>query len=139
MARDHQLPSFLAKVHPTHKVPVNATLLVAAISLLLGLYMSTRDDGISLLSTLVNFGAMSAFLVLHISVINYFVRRRHSTDYLKHLVFPLIGFAILAFVVVNAKVAAQVLAFLWIAVGVVILFVFKAMHKEPALTALEEE
>ena len=139
MARDHQLPSFLAKVHPTHKVPVNATLLVAVISLLLGLYMSSRDDGISLLSTLVNFGAMSAFLVLHISVINYFIRRRHSKDYLKHLVYPLIGFAILAFVVVNAKVAAQVLAFIWIAVGVVILFVFKAMHKEPELAALEEE
>src|SRR6478609_5773394 len=52
MARDRQLPSFLAKVHPRHKVPVNATLLVAAISLVLGLYFNTRDDGISLLSTL---------------------------------------------------------------------------------------
>ena len=139
MARDRQLPSFLAKVHPTHKVPVNATLLVAVISLALCLYMATRDDGISLLSTLVNFGAMSAFLVLHISVINYFIRRRHSKDYWKHLVFPIIGFAILAFVVVNAKVAAQVLAFIWIAVGVVVLLVFKAMHKEPELSALEEE
>jgi amino acid transporter len=139
MARDRQLPSFLAKVHKTHKVPVNATLLVAAVSLLLGLYMATRDDGISLLSTLVNFGAMSAFLVLHVSVINYFIRRRHSKDYLRHLVFPLIGFAILAFVVVNAKVAAQVLAFLWIAVGVVVLLVFRVLHKEPELSALEEE
>ena len=139
MARDHQLPAFLAKVHKTHKVPVNATLLVAFISLLLGLYMATRDDGISLLSTLVNFGAMSAFLVLHISVINYFMRRRHSKDYLKHLVFPLVGFAILAFVVVNAKVAAQVLAFIWIAIGVVVLVAFKVMHKEPELTALEED
>jgi len=139
MARDRQLPSFLAKVHPKHKVPVNATLLVAAVSLVLGLYMAERDDGISLLSTLVNFGAMSAFLVLHISVINYFIRRRHSKDYLKHLVFPLIGFAILAFVVVNAKVAAQVLAFLWIAVGVVILLVFKTMHKDPKLAVLEED
>jgi fatty acid desaturase len=82
---------------------------------------------------------MSAFLVLHVSVINYFIRRRHSKDYLKHLVFPIIGFAILAFVVVNAKVAAQVLAFIWIAVGVVVLLVFKVMHKETQLSALEEE
>jgi amino acid transporter len=139
MARDRQLPSFLAKVHKTHKVPVNATLLVAVISLVLGLYMATRDDGISLLSTLVNFGAMSAFLVLHLSVINYFVRRRHSKDWLKHLVFPLIGFAILAFVVVNAKVAAQVLAFLWIAIGIAVLIAFKVMHKEPQLAVLEED
>lgn len=139
MARDRQLPSFLAKIHPKHKVPVNATLLVAAISLVLGLYMASRSDGISLLSTLVNFGAMTAFLVLHISVINHFVRRNGSTDYLRHLMYPIIGFAILAFVVVNAKLAAQVLAFIWIAVGVVILITFKVMHREPALAGLEEE
>lgn len=139
MARDRQLPSFLAVIHPKHKVPVNATLVVAAISLALGLYMSSRDDGISLLSTLVNFGAMSAFLVLHVSVVNYFIRRSGSKDYLKHLIFPAIGFAILAFVVVNAKVAAQQLAFIWIAIGVVILIAFKVMHREPELAGLEDQ
>jgi amino acid transporter len=139
MARDRQLPSFLAKVHPVHKVPVNATLVVAAVSLVLGLYMASRDDGISLLSTLVNFGAMSAFLVLHVSVVNHFIRRNGSKDYLKHLVYPLIGFVILAFVVVNAKVAAQVLAFVWIAIGVVILLALKAMHREPELAGLKED
>src|SRR6185369_6852866 len=65
MARDHQLPGFLAKIHPTRRVPVNATLVVAVISLALGLYMNSRSDGISLLSTLVNFGALTAFLLLH--------------------------------------------------------------------------
>lgn len=138
MARDRQLPSFLAKVHPKHKVPVNATLVVAAVSLVLGLYMASRDDGISLLSTLVNFGAMSAFLVLHVSVVNHFVRRNGSKDYLKHLVYPVIGFVILAFVVVNAKVAAQVLAFVWIAIGVVILLTLKFLHREPELAGMEE-
>jgi amino acid transporter len=47
MARDRQLPSFLARVHKRKGVPVNATLLVAVVSLVLGLYFSTRDDGIS--------------------------------------------------------------------------------------------
>ena len=36
MARDRQLPSFLAKVHPTKGVPTNATFLVAVVSLVLG-------------------------------------------------------------------------------------------------------
>lgn len=139
MARDRQLPSFLAKVHPKHKVPVNATLLVAAISLVLGLYMAERDDGISLLSTLVNFGAMTAFLVLHVSVVNHFVHRNGSKDYLRHLVYPVIGFVILAFVVINAKVAAQRLAFVWIAIGVVVLLIFRFMNREPALAGMEEE
>lgn len=139
MARDRQLPSFLAKVHPKHKVPTNATFLVAGVSLVLGLVMATRDDGISLLSTLVNFGAMSAFLVLHVAVVNHFVRREGSRDWWRHLVFPIIGFAILAFVVVNAKVAAQTLALCWLAVGVLVLVGFKMAHKEPALAGIEEQ
>ena len=51
MARDRQLPSFLAKVHP-HARACRSTprSLVAAVSLALGLYMNTRDDGITLLS-----------------------------------------------------------------------------------------
>ncbi|MGW0070150.1 APC family permease, partial [Streptosporangium sandarakinum] len=77
MARDRQLPSFLAKVHPRHKVPVNATLLTAAVSLAVGLYLTTRpDNGIPLISGLVNFGALAAFLVLHVSVVVHYVVRR---------------------------------------------------------------
>ena len=38
-------------MHPTKGVPVNATLLVAAVvSLVLGLFLYELDDGISLLS-----------------------------------------------------------------------------------------
>ena len=67
MARDRQLPSFLAKIDPKHKVPVNATLLVAVISLVLGLYMDTpRRRHHAAVSRLVNFGAMTAFLALHV-------------------------------------------------------------------------
>ncbi len=138
MARDKQLPSFLAKIDPKHKVPVNATLVVAVISLVLGLYMAGREDGITLLSTLVNFGAMTAFLVLHIAVIWYFMKRQGSKDYLRHLVYPLIGFAILAFVVVNANIAAQQLALVWAGIGVLVLVVFTAMKKKPELSGMDE-
>src|SRR3712207_9185017 len=47
MARDGQMPRFLRKINEKHKVPANATLLVAGVSLVLGLYMASRDDGIS--------------------------------------------------------------------------------------------
>ena len=52
---------------------------------------------------------------------------------------PALVFVILAFVVVNAKVAAQVLAILWIALGVVVLLSFKAMNRRLELAGLEEE
>jgi amino acid transporter len=137
MARDRQLPHFLARVHPTRRVPVNATLVVAAISLVLGLYMASRDDGITLLSTLVNFGAMFAFLLLHVSVVWYFVVRQKSRAWWKHLVVPVIGFLILLYVVINAQVAAQTLGFIWLAVGIVLLVALKATGREAELSAEE--
>jgi amino acid transporter len=133
MARDRQLPSFLRRVHPTRRVPVNATLLVAVLSLVLGIYMSTRDDGITLMSTLVNFGALSAFLVLHVSVVVHYLIRQRSRDYWRHLAVPVIGFLILAFVVVNAQVAAQTLGFAWLVVGIVVLAVLLLTGRRPTM------
>jgi amino acid transporter len=138
MARDRQLPSFLARVSPTHKVPVNATLVVAAISLVLGLYLTTRADGIPLMSTLVNFGAMTAFLVLHVSVVVHFVMRRGSRDWWRHLVCPVLGFAILFYVVLNAKVAAQRLGFAWLAIGVLILIGTTLTGRRPKLAGVNQ-
>ena len=119
-------------------MPVNATLVVAAISLVLGLYMASRDDGITLLSTLVNFGAMTAFLVLHVSVVVHYVVRQGSRDWWRHLVCPVLGFAILFYVVINAKVAAQRLGFAWLAVGVVILVGTTLAGRRPALAGVTE-
>lgn len=133
MARDRQLPSFLAKVHPTKGVPVNATMLTAVVSLVLGIYMASRDDGITLLSTLVNFGALTAFLVLHVSVVWHYVVRNGSREWFKHLIAPVIGFVILAFVVVNADVAAQTLGFVWFAIGAALLVFLLATGRRPEL------
>src|SRR3978361_2110817 len=133
MARDRQVPSFLAKVNPTRRVPVNATFLVAAVSLVLGLYMNSRDEGISLLSTLVNFGALFAFLLLHVSVVVHYVVRHKSRDWWRHLVVPVIGFAILLYVLINAKLAAQTTGFVWLVVGLGILTFLMVTGREPEL------
>ncbi|MFD5915802.1 APC family permease [Kitasatospora sp. NPDC058201] len=137
MARDRQLPAFLAKVHPRHRVPVNATLLTAGISLVLGLYTASREDGITLLSTLVNFGALTTFLVLHVSVVVHYVVRRRSRDWWRHLVAPVLGFAILAYVVVNADIAAQRLGFVWLAVGGLVLTGLILTGRRPRLAVTD--
>jgi amino acid transporter len=139
MARDRQLPSFLAKIHPTKGVPVNATLLVAAVSLALGLYMASRDDGITLLSQLVNFGALTAFLVLHVSVVWHHVVRNGSRDWVRHVVVPVVGFVVLAFVVVNADIAAQTLGFVWLAVGAVVLAFLLLTGRKPELALTDAD
>ncbi|MFC0861233.1 APC family permease [Sphaerimonospora cavernae] len=133
MARDRQLPRFLGKVHSKSKVPIYATLLVATVSLILGIYMSSRDDGIDLLSSLINFGAMTAFLALHISVVVHYFVRKGSRDWWRHLIAPGIGFLILLYVVINARVAAQTVGLTWLALGVIVLGLLFLFRRRPSL------
>ncbi|GAB2911734.1 APC family permease [Nonomuraea fastidiosa] len=133
MARDRQLPSFLAKVHPKHKVPVNATFAVAAVSITLGVFMSTRDNGIGELASLVNFGAMSAFLLLHVAVVVHYMIKQRSRNIWAHLVAPAIGFTVLVAVVINQNVAAQWVGGVWLAIGLLVIGVSYAMGRRPEL------
>ncbi|MEO3802609.1 APC family permease [Nonomuraea sp. B1E8] len=133
MARDRQLPAFLSRVNAKHKVPVNATLAVAAVSLVLGVFMSTRANGVGELASLVNFGAMTAFLVLHVSVVVHYVIRQRSTDWWAHLVAPVIGFAVLVAVVYNQNVAAQWVGGVWLAIGLAVLGITYLIGRKPTL------
>jgi hypothetical protein len=63
--------------------------------------------------------------------------KNHSRDYWKHLAVPVIGFAILLVVVINAQVAAQTLGFIWLGIGVVLLVVLLATGRKPELRAEE--
>ncbi len=136
MARDRQLPAFLARVSIRRNVPINATLLTGAVSLALGLYMATRADGITLLSSLINFGALCAFLVLHVSVVVHHLIRRRSRNLWAHLFMPAVGFVILAYVVVNANIAAQRLGLAWLALGVIVLAGLYLSGRRPVLSGL---
>ncbi len=136
MARDRQLPSFLARISVRRAVPANATLLVAALSLGLGLWMSTRADGPDLLSSLINMGALVAFIVLHVSVIVHYVARGKSRDLWTHLFVPLIGMAILIFVVVNANILAQTLGLVWLGVGALVLGGLYVAGRGPSVQGL---
>ncbi|MFI6321037.1 APC family permease [Nonomuraea sp. NPDC050556] len=133
MARDRQLPSFLAKISVRNSVPANAILLISGLSIALGLWMSTRADGIDFLSSLINMGALVAFIVLHITVIVHYAVRARSKDAWSHLIAPLIGMGILFFVVINANVMAQIVGLIWFAVGALVLGLLYAVGRPPTL------
>jgi len=139
MARDRQLPSFLARVNERHRVPANATFLVAFVSLGLGIWMSQRENGITELVGLINFGAMTAFLALHVSVVWWYAVKQSSRDWWRHLIAPAIGFAILAAVVYNAKIGAQIVGGIWFGVGVLILIGLYLAGRRPKLAGLSAE
>jgi amino acid transporter len=114
MARDRKLPAVLAKVHPRFKTPYISTLAVAGVSVLVGWFFFERLDD---LTRVVNFGALSGFVLLHLSVINHFFLRQRSGDWLRHLAFPLVGLAIILYVLYEMDRTAKILGVSWIAIG----------------------
>jgi amino acid transporter len=115
MARDGRLPHALAHVHAARKVPERAVFLVAAVTLVLGIF---TVDKLELLTSMVSFGALLGFLLLHLSVIAYF-RRNPARDWLRHIVVPAIGFLIIGYVLWNAEVNAKIAGGCWLAAGIV--------------------
>jgi amino acid transporter len=132
MARDRKLPAVLARIHPRYQTPYVSTLLVALVSLLVGLFFSSRVDD---LSRIVNFGALTGFLLLHLSVINHYLIRQRSGDWLRHLVSPVVGFLVIAYVLYEMDNSAKIMGACWIAIGIAYYLVLTYVLKRP--TALD--
>ncbi|MCT7371162.1 APC family permease [Mycolicibacterium llatzerense] len=121
MSRDRQLPAFLSTIS-SRKVPIAAILVVSAISVVLVLFFVGQ---IALISSLVNFGALFAFCLLHVSVVWYYVGRQKSKNYLLHLVMPTLGFLIIGYVLFNADSLAKIGGIVWLGIGTVVFLVNK--------------
>lgn len=96
MGRDDALPgsAFLSRVHPRLKTPVNATLFVAALSIAMALLLPGEA-----IIKLVNFGALTAFMLLNITVFVFFyLKQKRYRHVFSYLLFPALGLIIVAFV-----------------------------------------
>jgi amino acid transporter len=130
MARDGKLPKILARVHPEHNTPYLSIYLVALLSLVICyLFINAVDT----LTSLVNFGALSGFMLLHLTVINYYWRRQKSGQVIRHVICPVVGFIIVAAIMYNMGVDAQKLGLIWIALGLVYLFFLNKLGVNTAL------
>lgn len=123
MARDKKLPSFLAKVHPKYQTPYTSTIIVAIISLVVAILFSSQMDN---LTSIVNFGALTGFILLHVSVINYFIRKKKSKDYLNHLILPIVGLIIIGYVWVSLATLAKIIGGIWILIGALYMVYLKS-------------
>ncbi len=130
MARDGKLPRFLAQVDEKRHSPQRALLLVFALTLILGVSMVSR---LQLLVSLVNFGALFGFLMLHLSVVVHFVIRKKTERWCMHLLVPLIGLAIIGYVLFNAEALAQLAGGAWLALGAAVLIVLKSTGQRATL------
>ena len=80
MARDGKLPAILAQGASALQDPLRQHPAVAVMSLLVGLLFADRVDDLTLI---VNFGALTGFVLLHLSVINHYFIRQRSGDWLQ--------------------------------------------------------
>jgi amino acid transporter len=114
-AREGQAPAVLGRVG---RAPVAASLVVAVLTLAVAL-TATATDGLSVLVTLVNVGALAAFAALHVAAFVHVVVRGGSRR-LVHVLVPPVGALAIAGVVVSAADVARGLGAAWLLAGVVI-------------------
>ena len=126
MARDRKLPSVLAAVHPRFKTPYVSTLLVASVSLLVGLLFTHRIDD---LTRVVNFGALTSFALLHLAVAWHHIVRQRSGAWLRHLLFPLAGFTVILYVLYGMDHTAKVLGGCWIGAGILYYIILAGLSR----------
>jgi hypothetical protein len=77
------------------------------------------------LVSVVDIGALTAFTLLHASVLAWFAVRRRGgpVSWWRHVLVPVLGAAITVAVIVEASGAAQVVGAVWLAAGLVVLVV----------------
>ena len=116
MGRDRQLPAVFARLHNRSGTPHFAMLFATALCLAIAVVMRNRIDQ---LATFVNFGALSAFLLLHVSVLVKMAWRGRSKQYFTHWCVPLLGIAVVLLVFSGMDRGALQVGSAWLLVGLV--------------------
>ncbi|MET7595262.1 APC family permease [Streptomyces sp. NPDC005496] len=120
MSRDRRLPRALSRTDDG--VPRAALLCAAVITLIAAVWAARRDDGLDRLVSVVDIGALTAFTLLHASVVGWFALRGSGPAiWWRHVLMPAIGAAITVAVIVEASGTAQVVGAIWLVIGLVVL------------------
>lgn len=114
MASHGEMPRFLAHVHPKYRVPSLAILSSGALSVAVALLFSEHFD---VLTTMVNFGALAAFISVNAAVIAYFKVQRRSSRHFRHVLLPLLGIAVLLAVISQMSIVGLAVGAAWTLIG----------------------
>jgi amino acid transporter len=117
----------LARIHPRYHTPYVGMLFTAILSLAVALFMKNRLDD---LASIVNFGALSGFLFLHISVLVRFGFRSHSRAWAAHWVVPLLGIVVVSAVFSGMSALAVKVGSAWLVAGLLYGTVLKTRRRQ---------
>lgn len=122
MARDGKLPKVLAWVNPKTKVPQNAMLFIAILSLIIGVTGSAHQG---FLTTLVTFGALTAYILLNLAVLVHFGVVQKSQRFFAHWISPVLGTAVLGYALWNTEIMTKIIGVGWLLIGIAVAFYFQ--------------
>ncbi|WP_044442636.1 APC family permease [Agreia bicolorata] len=117
MARDRQLPHGLAKISPRTGAPSRSMLLISAITLVISILAL---GNIELLTTMVTFGALTAYILLHVAVLIHFGFRGRSRSIFVHWVSPVVGILVLGYALWSTNDIAKIVGVSWLVVGTIV-------------------
>ncbi|MFE4455108.1 APC family permease [Streptomyces sp. NPDC056796] len=125
MARERRLPSLLSRVDARSGVPRVAIAGAAVVTMVAAVWAARQDDGLDHLVSVVDVGALTAFVLLHASVVGWFAVRRMEgpPSWWRHVLMPVVGAAILIAVILEATTSAQLVGLCWLGIGLVVLAV----------------
>jgi amino acid transporter len=121
MARDGRLPLVLARVDARHGVPRASLITAATLTLFVSVWAARRADGLDLLVSIVDVGALAAFTLLHASVMGFFVVRGRGAARTAHYVLPVLGAVVTLWVIAEASALAQTIGALWTLGGLIVI------------------
>ena len=115
MGRDEVLPKkFFTYLHPKYKTPIYNIILMCAISVIGALVLP-----ISLVTELMNFGGLTGFMCVNLSVICYYYFRKKQKNFIRYLLIPGLGFIICFYLWIHLSSLALKVGFSWLAIGFV--------------------
>lgn len=130
MGRDGVLPKrIFATINDKFRTPVVSLIVVGVVGAL-ALFLDVATS-----TSFINFGAFLAFTLVNVSVVFYYFKQRKQGNVLSpitHLVMPIIGAAICAYLLTCLDSNAITLGLTWLAVGIVILVgITKGFKRQP--------
>jgi hypothetical protein len=87
-------------------------------------------DNVDELASIVNFGALTGFALLHLSVLNHFAVKMRSPRIFVHWTVPLVGLGVVLAVLSGMSRFALGVGITWMAAGAVYGFVLRTRNRD---------
>jgi len=126
MGRDKLIPSkFFAYLHPKYKTPTYSVLFMGIVG---GIGAFSLSMGT--LAEMVTFGGLFGFLCVNLSVINHYFIKNKSGKIIVHVLFPLFGMIVCAFILFSMSHLAKIVGFSWMGLGIMYLVIRSVISKD---------